>query len=51
LTCVKNKKAHKNQFCELSDALLCQLVIPLGLPSVIPENSVWEEQNNVPRFA
>ena len=30
LNCVKNKKAHKNQFCELSSVLVCQPVIPLG---------------------
>jgi hypothetical protein len=27
----KNKKAHKNQFCELSSVLVCQPVIPLEL--------------------
>ena len=29
--CVKSKKAHKNQFCELSSVLVCQPVIPLEL--------------------
>jgi len=29
LVSLKNKKAHKNQFCELSSALVSQPVIPL----------------------